>query len=337
MKRIGVAVVGLGAASQPHAQSLMDLADRVDVRWAASRSAERAQAFAAAYPFPVTTDIATAINDPAVEAVLILTPPSAHLEIAEACFAAGKHVLVEKPLEVSLDRAERLVALSRASGKRFGVVLQHRFRPGARRLQEILSTQALGRVEAASVSVPWWRPQSYYDVEGRGTLARDGGGVLITQAIHAIDVFRALVGVQAVEAARVTTTSLHRMETEDYAIALVRLRDGGPGSIMATTAMYPGLPERIEIIGSLGTAVLAGGGLDVSYLDGRFDRVEAEGRTGSGANIMDFPNDAHRDLIADFLACVVSGGDPYVSGEDALETHRLIEDILATGRTQGMR
>jgi predicted dehydrogenase len=137
--------------------------------------------------------------------------------------------------------------------------------------------------------------------------------------------------------ARVTTTSLHRMETEDYAIALVRLPDGGPGSIMATTAMYPGLPERIEIIGSLGTAVLAGGGLEVSYIDGRWDRVEAEGRTGSGANIMDFPNDAHRDLIADFLDCVVSGRDPYVSGEDALETHRLIEDILAAGRTQGKR
>ena len=332
MKRIGVAVIGLGPASQPHAQSLIDLADRVDVRWAASRSEERTRAFAERYALPVTTDIDAAIRDPAVDAVIVLTPPNAHLPIAQACFEAGKHVLVEKPLEVSLERAERLVAVSRASGKRFGVVLQHRFRPGARRLQELVSAKSLGRVEAASVSVPWWRPQSYYDVEGRGTLARDGGGVLITQAIHAIDVFRALVGVQAVEAAQVTTTGVHRMETEDYAAALVRLGEGGPGSIMATTAMNPGGSERIEIIGTLGSAILLGGALEVSYLDGRVERIETEGATGSGANIMDFPNDAHRDLIADFLDAVADDRDPYVSGEEALATHRLIERILEVGR-----
>ena len=148
MKKIGIAVIGLGPASQPHAQSLVDLADRVEVRWAVSRSAEKTRAFAERYPFPVTTDMDAAIADPAVEAVIVLTPPNAHLAVAEACFRAGKHVLVEKPLEVSLASAERLVALSRGSGRRFGVVLQHRFRPGAQRLRQLIGQGALGRIEA---------------------------------------------------------------------------------------------------------------------------------------------------------------------------------------------
>ncbi len=128
-RKIGVAIVGLGPASQPHSKSLTDLADRVDVRWAVSRSAERTKAYSGQFPFPTTNDMDAAISDPTVEAVIVLTPPSSHLEVAEKCLAAGKHVLVEKPLELTLARAERLVAIANASGLRFGVVLQHRFRP----------------------------------------------------------------------------------------------------------------------------------------------------------------------------------------------------------------
>ena len=269
MSRIGIAVIGLGPASEPHAKSLHDLADRVEVRWAVSRSQARADAAAARYGFPGTTDIDRALNDPAVQAVLLLTPPAAHLEIAERCFAAGKHVLVEKPLEVSIDRARRLVAAGRASGLRLGVVLQHRFRAGSERLRALLDAGALGEIAAAWVTVPWWRPQAYYDEPGRGTFARDGGGVLLTQAIHTIDLFRSLVGVSAVTAAQTETTKLHRMETEDYATALLRLGNGAPGLLAATTAHYPGSPERIEIMGTKGTATLIGASLRAAYLDGR--------------------------------------------------------------------
>jgi predicted dehydrogenase len=331
MSRLGLAVVGVGPASQPHAQSLLELKDRIDVRHVVGRSRERLDAFAARYPFPVTDDLDRALADDAVGAVLVLTPPAAHLDVAALAFAAGKHVLIEKPLEVSLERAERLVALGRSSGRRLGVVLQHRFRPGARRLGALLGQEALGRVTSAWVTVPWWRPQAYYDEAGRGTLARDGGGVLLTQAVHAIDLFRSLVGVSQVRAAE-AATSLHRMETEDFAAALIRLGNGAPGFIMATTTDYPGGPERIEIVGDRGAAKLVGGALDVAYHDGRSERVEAEGRTGAGANIMDFPNDAHRALIADFADAIAAGRDPQVTGEEALETQRLIDAILAKGQ-----
>lgn len=182
------------------------------------------------------------------------------------------------------------------------------------------------------MTVQWWRPQAYYDEPGRGTMARDGGGVLLTQAIHTLDLFRSLLGVSQVEAAQVTTTAAHRMETEDYVSALVRLGNGAPGVVTATTAACPGGPERIEIIGAKGTAWLSGGSLRVAFHDGREERREVEGPTGSGANMMDFPHDNHRALIADFLDAIQESRDPAVSGEDALATQMLIEAILDKGR-----
>jgi predicted dehydrogenase len=267
-----------------------------------------------------------------VEAVLVLTPPAAHLEIAERAFAKGKHVLVEKPLELNSVRAEQLVAAGRRAGRRLGVVLQQRFRSAGMTLRALLESGRLGSIEAASVVVPWWRPQSYYDEPGRGTMARDGGGVLLTQAIHTLDMFRSLVGVRRVVAAQARTTALHRMDTEDYASALVELGNGAPGTIMATTACYPGKPERIEVIGSQGSAMLEGMSLRAALLDGRVVEEISEASTGGGASIMDFPHDAHRDLLADFLDAIVQNRDPRVTGEEALATQKLIDDILAKAR-----
>jgi predicted dehydrogenase len=336
MTRIGVALIGLGPASQPHGRSLVDLADRADVRWAAARSEARTGAFAAQFPFPTTTDVDAVVADPSVAAVILLTPPNAHLELAERCFSAGKHVLVEKPLELSLHRAARLVEAGRRGGRRLGVVLQHRFRPASVRLRELLASEALGPIEMASMVVPWWRPQAYYDEPGRGTLARDGGGVLMTQAIHTLDLFRSLVDVAGVVSAVAATTGVHRMETEDFAAALLRLRNGAFATVSATTASYPGHPERIEVIGRRGTASIVGGALEVAYLDGRTESVASEGGTGSGASIMDFPHDAHRALISDFLDAVEHDRDPLVSGEEALATQRLIGAILdASERNRG--
>ncbi|MGH6760756.1 MAG: Gfo/Idh/MocA family protein [Phyllobacterium sp.] len=328
MKKPGLAIIGLGPASLPHARSLMDLRDQVDVIWAVSRTCERADEFARSFPFPVTTDMGAAIADPAVDIVLILTPASSHLDIAARSFAAGKHVLVEKPLDISLVRAEKMVALARQSGRTFGVVLQHRFRPSSKRIREVLTNGDLGTIEAAALRVPWWRPQSYYDLDGRGSLARDGGGVLLSQAIHAIDMFRSLLGIGNVAASQIRTTALHRMETEDHVTALLTLENGAPASLLATTAAFPGYPETLEITGSLGSAHMTAGDLKLTWLDGRDEYIPSEGKSGSGANIMDFPHDAHRALIGDFLAAVHEGRDPAVTGEEALATQRLIADII---------
>lgn len=328
---IGIAVIGLGNAVEPHAKSLHDLRGRARVAWAVARSDSRRD-IAVRHAWPFTTDLHRALNDPTVQAVLILTPANQHLPIAGAAFAAGKHALCEKPLDASLQAAERMVTLAREAGRALGVVLQMRFRPGSVRLRQAITDGSLGDIAAATVTVPWWRPQSYYDQPGRGTRAQDGGGVLITQAIHAIDLFRFLLGISAVEAARIAQTPLHRMETEDYAAALLRLGNGAPGTLFATTALYPGRPECIEIIGTRGTARLEGGSLILRFLDGREETLRDEGGSGGGANLMGFSHEPHRALIADFLDAIETGRDPAISGEEALATQRVLAEIEARAR-----
>jgi predicted dehydrogenase len=332
VKRIGVALVGLGPGAQPHLASLAALHDRIELRWGVTRSGgAQAQAL-----LPdgarATADLQHALADPAVQAVVLATPASTHLAIARQTLAAGKHTLVEKPLDVSLQRAEELVQLATASGLCFGVVLQHRFRAGALRLRELVASGALGELQAGMLQVPWWRSQAgYYDEPGRGTRARDGGGVLLTQAIHAIDLFRSLVGVRSVVAAQVRTTALHRIETEDFVAALLTLGNGAPGNLLATTALYPGRAESIELVCAQASAALVGERLCVQYHDGRSEVLEGGEKTGSGDSIMDFSPAAHTALHRDFFEAIAQGRPPAVSGAEALATHRLIEDILAAG------
>jgi predicted dehydrogenase len=328
---IGLAVIGLGNALAPHAKAILDLNDRVRVVHAVARNAGQRRAAAETHGFPTSDDPAAAISDPRVDAVLILTPTNAHLEIAEAAFAAGKHVLCEKPLETTVERAERLVAAARRADRRLAVMLQLRFRDASRRLKQLLEAGALGEIQAATMTVPWWRPQSYYDEPGRGVKARDGGGVLLIQAIHTLDLFRWFVGISSVEAAMVRTTSLHRMETEDYATALVRLGNGAPGTIVATVAAFPGGAEQIMVIGAKGTARMDGSNLRVSFLDGTEDVVRDTGGSGSGSGFMTFSHEPHKAVISDFLYAIEEGRDPAISGEEALATQRAIDAIINKG------
>jgi predicted dehydrogenase len=281
----------------------------------------------------LTDSLDLILQDDEVQAVIVATPPSTHLEVCERCFAAGKHVLLEKPLELNLERATRLLELATLAGLQLGVVFQHRFREASQVLQKLLMDGRLGEIQAASVRVPWWRSQAYYNEPGRGTFARDGSGVLLTQAIHTLDLFRALVGVQSVKSAVVRQTQLHQMETEDHVSALLVLGNGAPGDLMATTAMYPGFPETIEIIGTLGSARLTGGNLQVHFLEGAPVIVSSEGGTGSGANPMDFSHEPHRELITDFMQAISEKRTPRVNGAEALKTQALISELLRVGQS----
>lgn len=329
MSRKRVAIVGLGMAVKPHAESYRDLADRVEVAAAWSPSAARRRAFAETWGFPEAASLEAILDDPAIDAVTVLTPPNTHLELVRRCAAAGKHVLLEKPLEISGERATALVAACRDAGVTLGVVLQHRFRPSGERLREILAGGRLGRIVGASVGIFNWRPQSYYDQPGRGDRDRDGGGVLLTQGIHTLDLFLSLMGMPQEVFAYATTTAVHDMETEDLVAGSLRYADGALASLGATTAAYPGFPERISLICENGTADVVGTSLEVRYHDGTADSLHADaGQGGTGADPMAFPNDYHRALIADFLDAIGSGGVPRVTGEEALEVHRLIDALL---------
>ncbi|KPL53789.1 oxidoreductase [Prosthecomicrobium hirschii] len=334
MTKLRIGIVGLGMAVTPHARGLMDLADTVEVAHAFSPSAERRAAFAGRFPFPLADSLDAILDDRTVDAVLVLTPANTHLDIVRRCADAGKHVLLEKPIEITSARAEAVVAVCRAAGVTLGIVLQHRFRPAAMTLAGEIATGALGEIVGCSTVIRLWRPQSYYDEPGRGSFARDGGGVLISQGIHTLDLMLSLAGPIAEVAGSALTSPVHRMETEDMVAAAVRYANGAIGTIDATTAAYPGFPERIELIARNATASLVGTALQIAWHDGRRTEIEPDRSAGgTGADPMAFPHDYHRAVMADFAAAVRSGGKPRVTGEEALKVHRLIDALIEAGRT----
>jgi len=218
------------------------------------------------------------------------------------------------------------------AGVTLAVVFQHRFRPAARALAARIAANDLGELGTASVSVRWWRPQGYYDEPGRGTLARDGGGVLITQAIHTLDLFLTLTPPVTEVSAFAATSRLHRMETEDTVAGALRFEGGALGALDATTAAYPGFTERIELAGTLGTATLVGGRLDLAFQDGRRESVGEDAATGGGADPMAFAHDAHRAVLTEFLDAIDDRRAPVNSGRSALAVHELIAALLESSQ-----
>lgn len=334
MAKRRIAVIGAGMAVPPHAQSLLDLADRVEVAGVYSRDGARREAFTKKFKLPTTDALDPLFADKTIDALMILTPPTTHLELVERAAQAGKHVLLEKPVEVTAERATKLVEAAERGRITVGLCLQHRFRPNALRLEGLIRDGALGGVAAASVSVRWWRPQSYYDEPGRGTKARDGGGVLLTQAIHSLDLFQSLAGPIVEVTAFAGTSAVHRMETEDVVCAGIRFASGALGTLDATTASYPGFPERLEIVGTKGTALLTGGTLEVFFQDGRTEKHEGERLFGGGADPMAFAHDHHRAVLTDFLDALDQNRPPKISGREALKVHRLIDALLRSSDTR---
>jgi UDP-N-acetyl-2-amino-2-deoxyglucuronate dehydrogenase len=316
-----IGMIGLGMASAPHAKSLQDLKQRVEVKAAFSPSPERRKAFADAYGFPVIDDIEAIFADSSIDAVLLLTPPN-------------KHVLMEKPLEIDLDRAQTLVAVAEKAGIKLGIVLQHRFRPVSVALSGLIREGRLGDIVSASARLCNWRPQSYYDQPGRGTKARDGGGVLLTQAIHTLDLMISLAGLPVEVTGYAVTSPVHRMETEDLAVAAIKFANGGIGSVSATTSAYPGIPDAVDIIGTKGMARIEGARMIAQFHDGTEETVD-DGALGGGAGAdpMAFPHQHHRAVIEDFLDAIETGRDPAVTGREALKVHRLIAAILRSSET----
>ncbi len=330
--RTKIALIGLGMAVTPHARGLVDLADRVDVAYAFSPSETRRKRFSERFRFPLCDSLDTILNDRGVDAVCVLTPANTHLEIVRRCAAAGKHILLEKPVEITTERATELVAVCRNAGVKLGIVLQHRFRPAGMKLAALLQSGDLGDIVGCSTVIRLWRPQSYYDEPGRGSMARDGGGVLISQGIHTLDLMLSLAGRIDEVSGYATTSSIHRMETEDKVCAAARFANGALGTIDATTACYPGFPERIELICRAATAVLAGTSLEVYYQDGRRTSIAPDQSAGgTGADPMAFPHDYHRAVMADFIDAISTNGEPRVTGEEALRVHRLIDALIAAG------
>lgn len=336
MSRLRIGIVGLGMALTPHAKGLVDLQDQIEVAGAYSPSPERRAAFGARFPFPLCDDLEALLADESVTAMLVLTPANTHLDIARRCAQAGKHVLLEKPIDITTARAKDLVATCRAAGVTLGIVLQHRFKPAAVALAEQLDSGRMGEIVGCSTVIRLWRPQSYYDEPGRGSFARDGGGVLLSQGIHTLDLMLSLAGSVTEVCGYALTSPVHRMETEDMVCAAVRFANGAVGTIDATTAAYPGFPERIELICRNATASLVGTALDIAWHDGMRTTMDPDRSAGgTGADPMAFPHDYQRAVMADFAEAIRQKRPPRITGEEALRVHHLIDALIAAGQSSG--
>ncbi|SVB95370.1 uncharacterized protein METZ01_LOCUS248224, partial [marine metagenome] len=230
-------------AAKPHAQALNDLKKIIDIKGVFSRNSEKCQIFANKYEMPSTDNIDDLVNDSNLDMVIIITPPNQRLELIEKFSSVGKHILMEKPIERTTKEAEKIVNICKKNNVKLGIVFQHRFRESSQKLKKIIESNSLGSIFSVQVNIPWWRNQSYYDELGRGTYERDGGGVLISQAIHTLDLMLSLVGpvneVQAIS----QTTNFHKMESEDFVAGGMKFNNGAIGSFFASTSCYPGYAE----------------------------------------------------------------------------------------------
>ncbi len=330
MAKHRVGIIGLGMALKPHLSSLEELPDRVEVAAGFTPSPERRKAFAAASKHPVVDSLDAILGDKSIDIVFLLTPPMSHLELVEKCAAAGKHVLLEKPIDFTSARGAQQVAAMDKAGTKFAIMLQHRFRDASRKLRAVVDSGELGALVSASASIRWWRTPEYFQQPGRGMKSRDGGGVLITQAIHTLDLFQSLTGPIAKLTAFAKTSPLRKIDTEDIAAGAIEFKNGAIGTIDATTVSYPGFPERLELACEKATAILNAETLDIYYKDGRHVHHEGAASKSGGADPMAFSNDAHKGLIVDFLDAIDENREPTVSGAESLKVMRLIEAMLVS-------
>ncbi len=332
-----IAIIGLGMAVKPHVLATRDLAPRVEVAAGFSRSAERRDHFARTYGLPVRDDLDAILADRSIDTVMILTPPWAHLELTQLCAAAGKHILLEKPIEANLARAIETVETCERAGVKLAIVFQHRFRKAALLLADLVAAGRLGRLVSCSVSIRWWRSPEYFAQAGRGMKARDGGGVLLTQAIHTLDLMLSLTGPVAEVSAFHCNSGLRKIDTEDVAAGAMRFANGAIGAIDATSTAFPGYPERIELAGDKGAAVLETEKLRVELMDGTVIEEGSAGGGGGGADPMAFNHEANTRLLADFLDAIDADRAPRTHGRSALHVHRLIDAMLSSnGQAVGL-
>ncbi|HEY7273270.1 MAG TPA: Gfo/Idh/MocA family oxidoreductase, partial [Actinoplanes sp.] len=252
-----IAVVGAGVIGKQHGLVVNQLADRLRLTAVVDIVGERAQQLAAERGGKPFTSLADALSSVDVDIVAVCTPTGRHGEVAIEALAAGKHVIVEKPAEITVARTDEIIEAQRKAGTVVTVISQHRFDPSTEKTLAAIERGELGRLTSGIASIDWWRGQSYYDSgDWRGTWELDGGGALMNQGVHTVDLLVATMG-RPVEVFAYTGTLAHeRIEVEDVAVGVVRFENGALGVLHATTAAYPGLSARLQVHGDRGSVVI---------------------------------------------------------------------------------
>jgi UDP-N-acetyl-2-amino-2-deoxyglucuronate dehydrogenase len=251
-----VGIIGTGAIARKHAEAYHKIG--YEIVACTNRSPVAGIEFARATGGEFVPDSEQLCHHPLVDFVDVCTMPDYRLQAVELCAEAKKHILVQKPMATSLATATRMIEVAGAAGIQLGVVSQHRFDDSILFLNDALAAGRLGRILQADACVKWYRSAEYYARPGKGTWAVEGGGALITQAIHQADLLLQLAGAVKEVFAYWQKGALHPIESEDVISVVLRYTSGATGVIQASTAFWPGSPERLEFHGTNGTAVVIG-------------------------------------------------------------------------------
>jgi predicted dehydrogenase len=332
-RRFGFGIVGCGLIANFHARAIADL-PRTRLVACYSRNAESADRFAKEESCRAYHKLEKLLADPDIDIVTICTPSGAHLEPAIAAARAGKHVIVEKPLEITLRRCDAMIAACRDNGVKLATIFPSRFHGASIELKRAVDAGRFGQLTLADAYVKWYRTQAYYDSGAwRGTWALDGGGALMNQAIHSVDLLTWLAGPVAEIRAQTATLAHERIAVEDAAVATLRFENGALGVIEATTAAWPGALKRIELRGSTGSAVMEEEDVvawdfakparsDAGVRKRMAQRISTAGGAGNPAAI---GHHGHARQFKDFLEAIVEDRPPAIDGA---EGRRSVEIIL---------
>lgn len=330
---IGVAIIGAGMVAHTHVSALQAIAS-AHICGVYSRGREKVQAFARQHGLAVYAQFSDVLADPSVDAVVICLPPGSHAEFCIAAAKAKKHVIVEKPIAVSVEKARTMIAACRENGVKLSVIFQNRYTPAACQVKKALEAGVLGRLILADAYVKWYRSADYYQSNAwRGTLAMEGGGALINQAIHTIDLLQWLLGgVKSVSGMVRTTT--HAIEGEDLGVATVEFINGALGVIEGSTAILPSAKERIELHGQKGTIILEGGNIREWKVAGMDEAayVAPEPISYGVTNSPAISPVNHQAQLTEILDALQHGREPLVSGEEGLKALAIITAIYRSSQ-----
>lgn len=344
--KIGFAIVGCGMIARFHARALAEVPDARLVALV-SRREENARALATEMGLDcaITTDLNAILARPDVQVIIVTTPSGAHLGPALAAAKAGKHVVVEKPLEITTARCDQIIDACDRHGVKLCTIFPSRFGDANRALKNAVEAGRFGRLTLGETTCKWWRSQAYYDEGGwKGTKALDGGGALMNQAIHNVDLLLWIMG-DAAQISGFTATLAHeRIEVEDTAVACLRFANGALGVIQATTSVYPGLPKTIAVHGERGTVVIEQDDvlrweLTPQTAEDRAIKERFAQKTGASGGSSDpaaISHVGHARQLADFVRAILSNTAPLVDGREGRKAVQAIEAIYqsaATGRT----
>ncbi len=349
-KPLSFALLGCGAIASTHAKALLSLPECA--RLSACGDVDMAKADALALQYATRAmSWREILSDDTIDAVSICTPSGTHAALAAEALRSGKHVLVEKPFDVTSKACIPALEAQRESGKVLAVVSQHRFDPASLKVRGWMDQGSLGSLFGVDVRIPWFRTQEYYDsADWRGTWELDGGGCLINQGVHTVDLMLWLAGPVKRVWARSLTAVHPQLPVEDHLCATLDFSNGAIGTLVASTATYPGFPVRLELAGTEGTVIMEGDEIHTVAIRGQETQtglahdharqVASGGTLGATEGSVDKPlgsqwvwGDAHRAQLEDFIAACRTGRPPVVDGHVGLQAVALIGAVYQSARS----